>query len=295
MTEAREILKRIRRIEIKTRHLVEGLMQGAYYSVFRGTGIEFSEVREYHIGDDIRSIDWNVTARMNHPFVKEFVEERELTVMVFFDISASNDFGTQQMQKKDAAIEFIASMLFSAIKNNDRVGLVLATNRIEKYLPPRKGRRHALRLIREIAYSEPREKTTSLASPLASLSNIMKKRGIVFVISDFMDDLHSLRKPLMLLSKRHDVIAIKIGDIREQELPDVGYVDLEDEETGEHITINTSDPAFRERFARLAMERETQISELMKRTGVDFISIPQPDRWEIPVMRFFRERARRAA
>jgi len=295
MEQAKNVLKRIKKIDIKTRHLVEGLMQGAYYSVFKGTGIEFSEVRDYQIGDDIRSIDWNVTARMNHPFVKEFVEERDLTVMIFFDISGSSEFGTQDMLKKEAAIELIASIVFSAIKNNDRVGLVLATNSVEKYLPPRKGRRHALRVIREMLYFQPSHKSTSLSKPLIQVSKMMKKRGVIFLVSDFIDDLNAIATPIKMLRNKHDVIAVRIADIREQELPDVGYVELEDGESGETITVDTSDPEFRDRYAKLASEKFSQINEFMNRNKVDFIDIPATGQWEKPAIKFFRERARRLA
>ena len=227
MSEAGELVRKIRRIELKTRGLVEGLMQGAYYSIFKGRGIEFSEVREYQHGDDIRAIDWNVTARMNHPFVKEFVEERDLTLMIFFDISGSIDFGTQSMLKKEAAVELIASIAFSAIRNNDRVGLLLATSKIEKFISPRKGKRHAFRIIREILYCKPESRGTDLEKTLTHLSKVMKKRGVIFIVSDFMDDLERIRKPVKVLRKKHDVVAVRISDLRETEMPDVGYIELE--------------------------------------------------------------------
>jgi len=293
MTEAKALLKRIRRIEIKTRGLVEGLMQGAYYSIFKGRGIEFSEVREYQHGDDIRTIDWNVTARMNHPFVKEFVEERDLTLMIFFDVSGSINFGTQKMLKKEAAVELIASIVFSAIQNNDRVGLLLATNKIEKYITPRKGKRHALRIIREMLYFRPEERRTDLEKTLTYLSKVMKKRGVVFIVSDFMDSLDKLEKPIKILRKRHDIVAVRISDLREYEIPDVGHVELEDDETGEQITIDTSDPQFRENFSRLVSKRDRKITKFMKTNRIDFIQIPASDKWEKVAVKHFRERARR--
>ncbi len=293
MTEARDLLKRIRRIEIRTRKLVEGLTQGAYYSIFRGRGIEFSEVREYQHGDDIRTIDWNVTARMNHPFVKEFVEERDLTLMIFFDVSGSIDFGTQDMLKKEAAVELIASIAFSAIQNNDRVGLLLATNKIEKYITPRKGKRHVLRIIREMLYFRPEEKGTDLEKTLTYLSKVMKKRGVIFIVSDFMDNLGRIEKPVRILRKKHDIVAVRISDLRESEIPDVGCVELEDEETGEQITIDTSDPEFRENFSRLASERDEKITKFMRANKIDFIQIPASGDWEKTAVKYFRERARR--
>ena len=293
MTEAKALLKGIRRIEIKTRGLVEGLMQGAYYSIFKGRGIEFSEVREYQHGDDIRTIDWNVTARMNHPFVKEFVEERDLTLMIFFDVSGSINFGTQKMLKKEAAVELIASIVFSAIQNNDRVGLLLATNKIEKYITPRKGKRHALRIIREMLYFRPEERRTDLEKTLTYLSKVMKKRGVVFIVSDFMDSLDKLEKPIKILRKRHDIVAVRISDLREYEIPDVGHVELEDDETGEQITIDTSDPQFRENFSRLVSKRDRKITKFMKTNRIDFIQIPASDKWEKVAVKHFRERARR--
>lgn len=293
MTEARDLLRRIRRIEIRTRGLVEGLMQGAYYSIFKGRGIEFSEVREYQYGDDIRTIDWNVTARMNHPFVKEFVEERDLTVMIFFDVSGSIDFGTQDMLKKEAALELIASIAFSAIRNNDKVGLLLATNRIEKYITPRKGKRHAMRIIREMIYYRPEEKGTDLEKTLTHLSKVMKRRGVIFIVSDFMDNMDKLEKPIKILRKKHDMVAVRISDLRESEIPDVGRVELEDEETGEHMTIDTSDPDFRDNFSRLVSERDEKIMKFMKSNKMDFIQIPASGEWEKAAVKFFRERARR--
>ncbi len=293
MTEARDLLRRIRRIEIKTRGLVEGLMQGAYYSIFKGRGIEFSEVREYQYGDDIRTIDWNVTARMNHPFVKEFVEERDLTVMIFFDVSGSIDFGTQDMLKKEAAVELIASIAFSAVRNNDRVGLLLATNRIEKYIAPRKGKRHAMRIIREMLYYEPKERGTDLEKTLTHLSKVMKRRGVIFIVSDFMDSMDKLEKPIRILRKKHDMIAIRISDLRESEIPDVGQVELEDGETGECMTIDTSDPDFRNNFSRLVSERDEKFRKFMKSNRMDFIQIPASGEWGKAAVKFFRERARR--
>ncbi|MCD6496616.1 MAG: DUF58 domain-containing protein [Candidatus Aenigmarchaeota archaeon] len=294
MDDEKTLLKRIRRIELKTKRLVDGLMQGAYYSIFKGRGIEFSEVREYHYGDDIRAIDWNVTARMNHPFVKEFVEERDLTVMIFFDVSGSIDFGTQDMLKREAAVELIASIAFSAIRNNDRVGLILASSKIEKYITPRKGKKHAMRIIREILYHRPEEKGTDLERPLIRLSKVMKKRGVIFIVSDFIEDLGKLEKPLRIMRKKHDVVAVRIVDVRESEIPDVGYVELEDGETGEHFAVNTSDPDFRKNFSRIASERDASIAYFMKARKIDFIQIPASDNWQKAAAKYFTEKTRRA-
>ncbi len=287
--DTKQIISRVKQIDIKTSKLVEGIISGAYLSAFKGRGIEFSEVREYIQGDDIRTIDWNVTARMNRPFVKEFVEERDLTLMVVFDISSSSEFGTTSM-KKEVGIEVCASLAMSAMRNNDRVGLMLTTDRVEKYIPPRKGKKHVFRIIRDAIFHKPLHNITNLSVPLALLSKILKKRSIVFIISDFQDDLKRMKKPLQFLKNKHDLIAIKIYDIREQEFPDVGLIELEDEETGEQILVNCNEE-FRKRFKEVAAYKNRELSELMKHLEIDMVEISTNEDWLIPLMRFFRRRA----
>lgn len=284
----KEILKKIKKIEIKTRRLVDGLLQGAYHSVFRGRGIEFSEVREYVVGDDVRAIDWNVTARMNHPYIKEFIEERDLTVYIMFDMSASGEFGSSK-SKKDSAVELCASLMFAALRNNDRVGLALFTEGVEKFIPPRKGRKHMLKLIRDIIYFKPEKKRTDIKSSLVYLSQIIKKRkSIIFIVSDFIAD--DFYKPLKILTNKHDVVAINMHDARELELPDVGYIELEDEETGEQMLVDTSDPDFRAEYAKLASERISNLKESLRKMKIDMIDIRSGERFDAQLRKFFSQR-----
>jgi uncharacterized protein (DUF58 family) len=287
----KEIISKVRLIDIRTNRLVEGIISGAYLSAFKGTGIEFSEVREYQIGDDPRTIDWNVTARMNRPFVKEFIEERDLTVMVVLDISRSSEFGTVRSMKKDIGIELCASLAMSAMRNNDKVGLMLTTDRVEKYLPPMKGKRHAFRIIRETIFHEPVHNNTDLSVPLAQLSKILKKRSVIFVISDFQDDIRRFKKPLQVLKNRHDLIAIKLWDVREQELPDIGLIELEDEETGEQVLVDTRDTEFRKKYMEVVESRNKELSGAMKRLEIDLIEISTAQDWIQPVLKFFSMRA----
>jgi len=291
--DTKEIISRVRQIEIKTNRVVEGLISGAYLSAFRGTGIEFSEVREYQIGDDPRAIDWNVTARMNHPFVKEFIEERDLTLTIVFDISRSSEFGTVRSLKKDIGIELCASLAMSAMRNNDKVGLMLTTDTVEKYLPPAKGKKHVFRAIRDTIFHQPLHSNTDLSVPLARLSRILKKRSVIFIISDFQDNLDNLKKPLQILKNRHDIIAVRIWDVREQELPDIGLIELEDEETGEQILVNCGDAEFRKRYRELAELKNRKLSDMMKRLEIDLIEISTEEDWIQPVMKFFNMRVSR--
>ena len=230
MTATIQILKKVKKLEIKTRRLVDGLLQGNYHSVFKGRGIEFSQIREYVPGDDIRAIDWNVTARMNKTYVKEFIEERDLTMYIVFDISASSDFGSI-VSKKEAAIELSTSLAFAAMRNNDKVGLLLFSEKAERFVPARKGKKHTLKVIREMISHKPKYKGTDIDKSLRYLSNVLKKRSILFIISDFLSK--DFSKPMKVLKNKHDVIAVNINDIRELEIPDIGYIELEDEETGE--------------------------------------------------------------
>lgn len=286
------VLRKVRDIEIRTRGLVENLAQGSYHSVFKGRGIEFSDVREYQYGDDVRAIDWNVTARMNHPYVKEFIEERDLTVLLFVDVSASGNFGSNNSLKKETAIELAASLALSAVRNNDRVGLFLSTTKIEKHLPPRKGRRNALRLIREMVCFNPKEKGTSLSTSLHYLSKVSRRRSIIFLISDFLDDLPSLKKPLSILSARHDVVAIKILDPRELGLPDMGLVELEDGETGEQLLVDTSSPEFRKNFLALSSRKRSELKKLMQKSRIGLLDASTSGGWSNSLAAFFKRRAR---
>ena len=291
MQETKQILKQVKKIEIKTKHLVDGLLQGAYHSIFKGRGIEFSEVREYVPGDDTRSIDWNVTARMNHPFVKEFIEKRDLTIYVMLDVSASGEFGSEK-SKKETAIELAASLLFAALRNNDKCGLCMFTNKVEKYIAPRKGKKHVLKLIREMVYFNPQYKTTDISTSLRYLSKVIKKRSIIFIISDFFAE-ENFVKPIKILKKKHDVIAININDIREEEIPDVGCIELEDEETGEQILLDTTNEDFRKAYVKLIADKNNHLTNKLKRVKVDMIQLRSNEPFEVPLRRFFKMRQKR--
>jgi len=290
MPKVKEILRRIKKIEIKTNRLVEGLMAGNYHSVFKGRGIEFSEVREYVFGDDIRTIDWKVTARFNSPFVKEFIEERDLDIYIVFDCSASNEFGFKK-SKKELGIEIAASIMFAALKNNDNIGLCLFTDHVEKFIRPRKGKKFVLRLLRELIYYQPANKKTNIENSLIYLSKIIKKRSILFIISDFLSD--NFEKPLKFLKSKHDVILIKLLDIREKEIPDVGYILLEDEESGEQILINSSDPNFREIYSKKVEEVNKKLFNKMKKLGIDVILVDTEKPFYVPLIKFFNIRKKR--
>ena len=285
----RDVIKRVRKLEISTQQMVEGLMTGYYHSVFKGRGIEFSDIREYITGDDIRAIDWNVTARMNAPFVKEFIEERDLTVYILLDISASSEFGFER-RKRDVGIEIAASLIFSALTNNDRVGMFLCTSEVEEFIPPRKGRSHLFKLLREMIYFEPGNRTTDLDNCIRYASNVAKRRSTIFIISDFFTE--DFEKSLRILKNRHEVILVNVSDVRESDIPDIGYVMLEDGETGEQFLLDTSDRGFRERYADIVRQRSEALSERMKRLKVDMINIRTDQPFEIPMRRFFVMRRR---
>ncbi len=287
----REILKQVRRVEIATRGLVNEVFSGEYHSVFKGRGMNFAEVRAYQYGDDIRSIDWNVTARTGTPFVKVFDEERELTLMLVVDVSASGEFGSRSRMKGEIAVEICAVLAFSAITNNDKVGLIIFSDRIEKFVPPRKGRRHVLRVLRELLYFRPEGRGTDIAGALEYLARVVRRRAVVFVVSDFFAT--GYQKALAVAGRRHDTIVIRMGDPRERELPGVGYIELEDAETGEQLTVNLSDPAFRESFTRDVIDSRTSLERDFRRTGVDVIEISTDRPYADRLMRFFRQRAKR--
>lgn len=287
----REILKQVRRIEITTRGLVNEVFSGEYHSVFKGSGMNFAEVREYQYGDDVRSIDWNVTARAGSPFIKVFEEERELTVMLVVDVSASGDFGSRGRMKGEVAVEICALLAFSAIKNNDKVGLVIFSDRIEKFVPPRKGRRHVLRLLRELLYHRPEGRGTDITAALEYLTHVQRKKAVTFLISDFRDE--GFERALSVAGRRHDLIAVRLGDRRERDLPAMGYLELEDPETGERIVVNTSSQDFRSAFADTVGERAQALDRELRRSKVDVIDIESGEPYVKPLMRFFQERARR--
>lgn len=288
-----EILKKIRVLEIKTRGLVETAFAGDYHSVFKGRGMNFEDVREYQPGDEIRSIDWNVTARLGTPFVKKFTEERELTVMLIVDVSASGNFGSTTQSKRELAAEVACLIAFSAIRNNDKVGLLLFTDRVELFIPPKKGRSHTLRLIREILFFEPEGRGTNPSLALDSLNKIVTRRAVVFFISDFQAP--DFSKALAVSGRRHDFIAVHVQDEREKVLPNIGIITLEDAETGEQIEIDTSNRATRTRFVDLASERETELGRTLRRNNIDAIALRTGQDY-LPALRsFFKQRVRRLA
>lgn len=287
----REILKQVRRVEIATRGLVNDVFSGEYHSVFKGRGMNFAEVREYQHGDDIRAIDWNVTARTGAPFIKVFDEERELTVMLVVDVSASGDFGSRSRMKGEVAVEICAVLAFSATRNNDKVGLIIFSDRIEKFVPPRKGRRHVLRVLRELLYFEPEGRGTDIAGALQYLARVVRRRAVVFVVSDFLGD--EYEKALAVAGRRHDTVAIRMSDPREHQLPAVGYLELEDAETGEQVTVDVSDPAFRTAFDADVAEKLAARERQFRKTRVDVVEITTDRPYADRLMRFFRQRAKR--
>ncbi|MBT8395908.1 MAG: DUF58 domain-containing protein [Gemmatimonadetes bacterium] len=287
----REILKKVRFIEISTRGLVNEVFSGEYHSAFKGRGMTFSEVREYQYGDDIRNIDWNVTARTGSPFVKVFEEERELTVMLVVDVSASGNFGTKERLKGELAVELSAVLAFSAIKNNDKIGLILFSDRIEKFVPPRKGRRHVLRVLRELLYHRPEGRGTDISGALDYLSRVVSRRAVVFLVSDFMGK--NFFRPLSVAGKRHDLIAVRMRDAREADLPHVGFLEMEDPETGERLVVNTSNKGFLESFRARVRKTREELDKDFVRCKVDVIDIETGRPYVEPLMRFFQKRMRR--
>ncbi len=287
----RELLKKVKQIEISTRHVVNEVFSGEYHSVFKGRGMEFTEVREYQHGDDVRMIDWNVSARMGHPFVKLFEEERELTVMILVDVSSSGNFGTTEQLKREVAAELSAVLAFSAINNNDKVGLIIFSDKIDKFIPPRKGKKHGLRVIREILFNKPQEATTDLPGALEYLNRIIKRRSTVFLISDFLSE--NYEKALQTANKKHDIIALSITDPREISLPDAGMIDLEDAETGETLLLDTSSKNIRDNFYNDSLQMHTERENYFRSIGMDYINILTDRSYVEPITRFFRMRAKR--
>src|SRR3989454_1523858 len=289
----REILKKIRQIELRTNRLVSETLAGQYHSVFKGRGMNFDEVREYQPGDEIRAIDWNVTARLGTAFVKKFTEERELTVILVVDVSASGNFGSTIQSKRELAAEVACLLAFSAIRNNDKVGLILFTDRVELFIPPKKGQSHTLRLIREILFFEPQGRGTEPALALDYLNKIMTRRAVVFFISDFQAP--DFSRALAVSGRRHDFVAIQIHDEREKVLPNIGIITLEDAETGEQVEINTADRTTRTRFSDLINEHETELSRTLRRNNIDGIALQTGRDYLPPLRSFFKQRERRLA
>ncbi len=288
MSQTKEILKKIKKLDIKTKQLVDGIISGNYNSIFNGQGMEFSEIRDYKAGDDIRTIDWNVTARFNHPYIKEFIEERDLQVYFIIDISGSGNFGTS-ISKREKSFEIIASLMFAALRSNDGVGAFLITDNMEKFIPAKKGRKHILRLLNVITTFAPNSSKTNLKKSLEQASRIIKRKSIVFVISDFIDT-SVYQKPLRILRKHHDVIAIRIVDPREREIPDVGMIELEDDETGEQILVDTSDKGFRNSYSQLIAENDTRFLTSMMKNKIDTISLSTDQNYLTSLRKFFKKK-----
>jgi uncharacterized protein (DUF58 family) len=287
--EATELIKRVRKIEIKTKGLSQHIFAGEYHSAFKGKGIAFSEVREYQYGDDIRNVDWNVTARFNHPYIKVFEEERELTVMLLVDVSGSRFFGTRSQLKMNVITEISAVLSFSAIQNNDKVGVILFSDKIEKFIPPKKGKQHILRIIRELLDFRPENRKTSVTEALRFLSNAIKKRSIVFLISDFMD--YNFEDALRIAAKRHDLVGLRIYDTRETELPDIGLINIVDAETGKELLVDTSSSYIRNSYRNSWEKRSEDLSEIFMKLGVDAVSISTEEDYVRPLINLFKKRA----
>ena len=287
----KEILQTVKRIEIRTNRLVNEALGGEYHSVFKGRGMEFDEVREYQYGDDIRTIDWNVSARLGRFYVKRYVEERELTVMLLVDLSGSKDFGTVRRFKNELAAELAALLAFSAIKNNDRVGALIFTDVVEKYISPKKGRKHVLRVVRELLAYEPIHRRTSIETAVRYLNNVLSKKCVAFLISDFFDQ--GYEKALRVANQRHDLIALSINDPRERELPDVGILQLLDPETGEVLWIDTSLKQVREQYRQLTQAFMETRNKIFKRNRIEFVDLFTHQPYDVPLVKFFRERAKR--
>jgi uncharacterized protein (DUF58 family) len=289
----------MRQLEIRTRRMVNDSLVGAYHSVFKGRGMDFDEVREYSPGDEVRTIDWNVTARAGRPFVKKFTEERELTIFLLVDISASGNFGSGALSKRDLAAELASVLAFSAIRNSDKVGLLLYTDRVERYLPPKKGRRHVLRVVRDILYHAPEGTATDSVRALDVLNHVLHRRAIVFLISDFESPgdptaaRAQLRRAMRQTNRRHDLVAVHVEDPRERELPDVGIVALEDAETGEVVELDTASSAVRKRFKEQSLERSRRLVSDFRSEGIDTLQLQTDAPYMPALQRFFKTRERR--
>ncbi len=287
----KSLLKKVRKIEIKTRGLSNHIFAGEYNTAFKGRGMAFSEVREYQSGDDVRSIDWNVTARYNSPYVKVFEEEREMTVMLLVDVSGSGNFGTKKQFKREIATELSAILAFSAIKNNDKVGVIFFSDIIEEFIPPKKGKSHILRIIRQILSFKPKNKKTDISQAIEYFNNVMKKRCICFILSDYISP--SFEKPLKIASKKHDIVALRISDQREKKLPNIGLIPLKDAENDTISYVDTSSKIIRQLFARNHKENEEELQKLFPRCGVDMIDISTGEDYVKPLINFFKNREKR--
>ena len=287
--ETSELLKKVRKIEIKTRGLSKNIFAGEYHSAFKGRGMTFAEVREYQYGDDIRSIDWNVTARFGHPYIKVFEEERELTVVLLIDVSGSREFGTVSQLKKDIFTEVAATLAFSTIQNNDKIGVIFFSDKIEKFIPPKKGKKHVLQIIRELIDFEPESNKNDIAGALRYLTNAIKKSSTAFIISDFIDA--NFERDLTIASRKHDVVAMQVYDIRETELPNVGLIKLKDAESGERVWVDTSDKRLRTTFKHAWGEGQLALQKAFTKSGVDLVSMSTSDDYVRALMKLFKMRA----
>lgn len=289
--ETTDLLKKVRKIEIKTRGLSRNIFAGEYHSAFKGRGMAFSEVREYQFGDDIRNIDWNVTARYSTPFIKVFEEERELTVMLLIDVSGSREFGSFEKLKKNVITELSAVLSFSAIQNNDKIGVIFFSNTIEKFIPPKKGKSHILRIIRELIDFQPQEKGTDITEAIRYLTNAIKKRCTAFVISDFMDENKELEMALSIANNKHDVVALKIYDERETTLPSIGMIKLKDAENGKYVWVNSSSRKTRKLYDDWWIKHSARLDTMFKKCGVDYASINTSEDYVKSLMNLFKRRA----
>lgn len=286
--DTKELLKKVRKIEIKTRRLSDHVFGGEYHSTFKGRGMTFSEVRQYQFGDDVRNIDWNVTARYNEPFIKVFEEERELTMMLVADISGSEFFGTDTQFKNEIITEIAATLAFSAMQNNDKIGLILFSDEIELFIPPKKGKSHVLRIIRELIEFRPKSKKTDVAQALKYLTNVMKKKAIVFVLSDFITE--GYRDTLKIVAKKHDVTGIRIYDRREEDIPNLGMVQMEDEETGELILVNTGSKSVRRNYSKYYKERVEEFNDAFLKSGAGVLSCRVDESYVKKLLGYFKRR-----
>ncbi|MBN1819697.1 MAG: DUF58 domain-containing protein [Prolixibacteraceae bacterium] len=289
--ETSELLKKVRQIEIKTRGLSRNIFAGEYHSAFKGRGMAFAEVREYQFGDDIRNIDWNVTARYNHPYVKIFEEERELTVMLLIDVSGSREFGTIEKLKKNIITEISAILSFSAIQNNDKIGVIFFSETIEKFIPPKKGRSHILRIIREMIDFQPENKGTDITEAVRYLTNAIKKRCTAFVISDFIDENPNLEQALSIANNKHDVVALRIYDQRETELPPIGMIKFKDAETGKYIWVDSSSRKIRDMYAKNRRQQNEKLDVMFKKCGIDYASVNTNEDYIKTLVALFKRRA----
>ncbi|MDR3651939.1 MAG: DUF58 domain-containing protein [Paludibacter sp.] len=287
--ETSELIKKVRKIEIKTRGLSNNIFAGEYHSAFKGRGMTFAEVREYQYGDDIRSVDWNVTARFGHPYIKVFEEERELTVVLLIDVSGSREFGTVTQLKKDIFTEVAATLAFSTIQNNDKIGVIFFSDKIEKFIPPKKGKKHVLHIIRELIDFRPESNKTDIAGALRYFTNAIKKSSTAFIISDFIDK--NFERDLTIANRKHDVVALQVFDIRETELPNVGLVKLKDAESGERIWVDTSDKRLRTTYKHAWGERQLDLQKSFTKSGVDLVTMSTSDDYVRALMKLFKMRA----